>query len=136
MTKAATAKAKLTTERAALIDELGQLEQDLAPMKAKEKLAAGLRAQVRGWYENLPAEQTATAEGFKFIVTVGECENQRSINSMEEVLDRVGSHKFLDACSLTLKKLAELVTPPDFEKLTTQTRTGARPVATFARSRG
>lgn len=135
MTKAATAKAKLVTERAAIIDQLGQIEQDLAPMKNLEKLASALSAQVRGWCEKTPVDQTATLEGFKFIVTLGACENQRSINSMEEVLDRVGSHKFLAACSLTLKKLQELVTPPDFEKLTTQERTGARPVATFARSR-
>jgi hypothetical protein len=130
------AKKKTDSARAAVIDQLGQYEQDIAALEEIKKLAAPLRAEVRSWFADLPAETAATAEGFKFLLTVGPRENERSIKSMMQVLDRVGSEVFLAECSLTLKALRDIVTPPDFEALTTQARTGARAVNTFARSKG
>lgn len=131
----AAAKSRLASERRAIVDELGQLEQDIEPLKEKEKKASELRAVIRGWHEKDLATAKATHEGHKFTVTVGPKENQRWIKSMLNVLDLVGSEKFLANCSMTLAKLKDLVTPPHFEQYTEQDRTGARPVHSFARSK-
>lgn len=122
-------------DRKAIVDELGQLDQDMAPLKVKKKRAEELRAIVRNWHAKDAPDKTATHEGHKFIVTVGAAENETGIVSMQKIYDQVGITKFLAACSMTLAKLKDLVTPADFKTLTLQARTGARPVNSFPRSK-
>jgi hypothetical protein len=123
------------TEKRAVVDELGQIEQDIAPLKDKEKRASELRAQVRTWFPKLASVTSTTVEGFKFICTVGAQENQRSIKDIGAVFKLAGSYEFLQRCTFTLKALKEIVTADKFEELTEETRTGTRPVKTFAKAR-
>jgi hypothetical protein len=123
------------TEKRAVVDELGQLEQNIAPMKDLEKRASELRAQVRGWFPKLDPAKSASVEGHKFICTVGSKENQRTIKDIYEVFKLAGSYEFLQRCTFTLKALKEIAPADKFEALTEEGRTGTRPVKTFAKAR-
>ncbi len=118
----------------ALVDELGQLDQEIAPLEDKKKKAEALRAKLRDLYATKPAADGFAAEGHKFLATIGVMGNERSIDSMVDVCTKVGSKAFLDNCSFTLKKLEDLLKPSDVALLVSTSRTGAREVKTFARS--
>jgi hypothetical protein len=121
-------------ERRAIVDELGQLEQDIAPLETKEKRAAELRGVVRAWFPKMLATATVTETGHKFFCTIGPKQNQTAIASMEAVYSSLNKSRFLAACSFTLKSLKELL-PTQYDSLTVTDRTGSRPVKTFAKAK-
>ncbi len=128
---------KITAEeKIAIVDELGQLEQDCASLTEKQKRITDLRAVVRTWFPKLGATKTATEQGHKFICTIGEMTNQTSIDSMPDVFDKLGQETFLESCSFTLKALREALKPAEVNLLVTTERNGPRPVETFAIAKG
>ncbi len=123
------------TDRAALVDELGALDAQIAPLEDLAKRAAEIRAKVRALYAEESADLSFTSEGNKYLCTIGVCGNVRSIVSIPQVFASLGASKFLGACSFTLKKLDELIAPAEVALLVTSARTGTRPVKTFAKAR-
>jgi hypothetical protein len=123
-------------EKAAIVDELGQLEQDCARLSDKLKRITALRNQVREWFPKLGATKTATEQGHKFLCTIGEREHETSIDSMLAVFELLGQSTFIDNCGFTLKALRALLKPADVALLVTTERTGPRPIETFAIAKG
>ncbi len=128
-------KKPTSTDRAALVDELGALDAQIAPLEDLAKRAAEIRAKVRALYADESADQTFTTEGKKYLCTVGVCGNERRITSMPQVFASLGASKFMAACSFTLKKLDELLAPAEVALLVASARTGTRPVKTFAKAK-
>lgn len=98
--------------RVQVVDELGQLERELAAMKPQEARAKSLKAEIQAWADaEFPADQAVTFEGHQFAAQVGAKGNKRRISSMQKVFDFLGVKKFLAACSFTLKSAEETLAP-------------------------
>lgn len=121
---------------AELVDQLGPIEAALdtpqaAIFKAQQKRAAELRKQIGAMVKD-PAEWTITVSGKHYDAIIGPREQQTRIPSLLAVYSLVKKAAFMEACTLSLKALTELV-PDDMqrERLTITERTGPRPVQTF-----
>lgn len=122
-------------ERKAKVDELGQLEQDLAKLHDKEKTAAALRVEIGSWYDRqLPAIGYA-CEGHKFGCTIGPRGNESAMDHNPAIVKAIGQKTFLAIAKVTIKALEAATTTVIFNRLVTYTRTGARTVKTFAKAK-
>ncbi|MBM3744182.1 MAG: hypothetical protein FJW34_00120 [Acidobacteria bacterium] len=92
---------------AELIDELGAIQQALAPLKALEKRAGAIRETIVGWMARRKPEATGTFEGKRWVAVVGPQQNQRTIKNLEKLFDRLGKKRFLDLCSVRLMALED-----------------------------
>src|SRR5882762_3109350 len=61
-------------------DELGELEKFFLPLAPKQARVEALRKAIRAHFEHSPADKSFEARGDRFIVAVGPCAHQRSIN--------------------------------------------------------
>lgn len=95
-----------TSPLSQMADELGDLEHELAPLKAKIKRAESLRASLRGAYKDTPAATSIAVAGERWHVLLGPCGNESVINTTR-LLDLVGSQKFIELASVSLKALQE-----------------------------
>lgn len=108
------------------IDEYGELKRQeslWAPGAARLK---ALREEINSWYASAPADQSITAHGKLYILTISARENERSIVSMARVFTHVGRAAFLRLCRFPLAACDELNIPAD---LIESARTGPRTIA-------
>lgn len=126
-------KTIITPPRAAIIDELGKLDAELAAMKPKEARRKELSEQVIEWFQDEPAEKAVAASGARFTVVVSPRGNQRSILSIPKLFKRLGERTFLTNCSIALGALDNLLTKAEIGKFVGEARTGPRKVTTAAR---
>lgn len=127
---------KLTeTEYKAKVDELGQLEQDLAKLHDKEKQAAALRVEIGSWFDKKLAAVGYTCEGFKFNCTIGPKGNESAMDGNPAIVKAIGQKTFLAIAKVTIKALEAATTTVIFNRLVTYDRTGARTVKTFAKAK-
>ena len=114
----------------AQIDELGQLELEIGPMKAKINRAEALRKSIAASFSGLP-EETAKLDGNLFTALIGPRANQRSIVSMPRLFQILKKDVFLESCSFTLGKVEELVPADQQAGLIHEAQTGPRKVTTY-----
>ena len=122
MPKSRLTKEPKTDPVAAIVDELGALETELAPFAAKIARIETLRKALRACYADAPADQEFTAEGAEFAYLVGEKALERHITSMAAVYKAVGRAQFLARCGFALKHIDEL----GLGHLVEKARTGSR----------
>lgn len=123
-------------EERALIDQLGELDVEIAPLETKKKQAEEIRGQLRGLRPKMKPEQAFQLEGAKFVAQIGVMGDERKISDMKAVARAVGAEAFMGHCSFTLKKLEELLqSSAKVAALVTTARTGSRTVKTFLRSK-
>jgi hypothetical protein len=127
--EAAKREAVLEIARAAVVDEAGALEIELAPWKLKLKRLEDLRKTIRGWYEHADPTKIFSAYGESYVATVGACGNETVIQDMSSVFEAAGKDKFLAACKLTMAKLNELIPAELASAVTTQVQTGTRGIS-------
>lgn len=96
--------------RILIVDEIGQLENELALIKPKAKRVEVLKKEIQGWAESYPSEQPLMFEGERFAVQVSAKGNKRRISSMGKLFELLGKLKFLALCSFTLKAAEENLT--------------------------
>jgi hypothetical protein len=113
------------TPRAAIIDEFGDLTLQRAAFAPTEKRYAQLRDELKSWYADAPGHTEFVERGRRYQLTVSAAANSKTID-IRAAYKKLGLAKFLKACSLTLKALAEFLSEPDIEALTTSAQTGAR----------
>lgn len=75
-----------------IIDELGALDERLAPVRRDAKRYDALRRQVLSWYEHVPPETAYRVEGNTFAVEVGPRANERFVVSMVKLRKALGTH--------------------------------------------
>lgn len=114
-------------ERLKLLDELGELEERLAPLDADAKRRKLLREAARKWpaEDKVAPERAFSYKSEKFVLTLGLQENETRIVSMEAVFKALKKARFLAACSFTLKALKDLL-PDTWHGFVTTARTGTR----------
>jgi hypothetical protein len=131
MKKTATAKA---IDYAAVIDEAGRLDAELAAVEPKRARLKLLKEIIAARAGNLQPEESPFYDGEEFSALVSAIENETAISDMEAVFRMLGKPKFLDLCSMTLKNLREHLTTAQFAIVTKKARTGSRSVKLLSRA--
>lgn len=101
---------EITSPLATLADELGDLEQELAPLKAKIKRAETLRAALRGAHKDADAAGSFTVWGARWSVLLGPCGNE-SIVDTRKLYELAGADTFLKIAAVSLKAISENCAP-------------------------
>jgi hypothetical protein len=89
-----------------MIDELGDLETEVAPYKAKLKRADALRAAIRGRYAGAPPDAVFVVDGDRFRAVI-------SAKGNESVVDNAALYKlagpklFVEIASVSLKAITD-----------------------------
>jgi len=91
---------------AKLVDELGDLELELAKVAPKIARQAALRKALRERYASQPAAKSYEAIGERFIVAVGEKSKEKKVN-VAKLFKLAGAKLFLKLVSCTLKALEQ-----------------------------
>lgn len=109
-----------------MVDELGGLEQELAPFAGKIKRVDYLRKSLRDRFDQAPAEHPQTAEGAKFVVLLGMKGEQQKV-SIPKLVKAVGLKKAIAICSCTLEAVKTLGKEV-FDACVSKARTGHRSI--------
>ena len=126
---------------AALVDELGPIEKEIAAEYAtvaialgtKPERAAALCAEILALYENAQAEIPFVAEGEKFVAMLTARTNQTEVTSMAKVQNFLGRENFLKLASIGLGVLRKHLDPTQLASCTKTQRTGERTLTVVER---
>ncbi len=121
-----TKKEALATSLTNMIDELGDLEQETRPFRAKLKRLEVLKAGVRAAFEKDP-ERSVVAEGNRWRVLLGPAGNQSTVD-VELVWQLVGPTMFRKIATISISSLESNVGPDILGSVVTTTPTGTRPM--------
>lgn len=114
-------------QRRSIVDEFGQLDAELIPLKGKLRRQEELGKVIRSWHVDADAELTVQSTGDDYQVVLGPRGMQTSIGDMREVYKALGHDRFLALASLTLKSLETAgVDAAAIASLTKKDRTGHR----------
>ena len=91
-----------------MVDELGALETELAPYKAKLDKVEALRKALRQQYADSPAAEAFVARGERFEYIVGERGNENHITDIASLLKFLGRKLFLANCGMTITRVKAL----------------------------
>jgi hypothetical protein len=123
-------KTATPANRSALIDEAGDIKLKLAAFAATgvERRDKQLTEEFASWYPDKPEEEFIE-KGQRYELRISARRNVTTID-IRAAYKKLGLRKFLSACSLTLKALAEFLTEPEVDCLTSTARTGSRAFVT------
>lgn len=128
---AATEKAR----RVAVVDELGQLEAELAAIAPKKKRVDVLKKEVQVWADQYPPETAIIFEGEQYCAQVSARTHRRRIADMAKVFVLLGKKKFLELCGFTLKCVEENLCPADVSSVVVEDQyVGERTVRSLQRA--
>lgn len=101
-----------------LVDELGELDQQMQPLKALAGRAEKIKAQLRAHIgeQKIPAEEAVILKGKRFEVEA-RLPPQREVCSMKALFDRLGQTKFLRICTVTIKAIEEALPRSEAAKM-------------------
>lgn len=116
---------------AALADELGALEKEMAPFAPQIARIAALRKALRAGCP-VAAHQEWSVQGKRFQAVLGACAMERKVN-YAALIKRIGAGVFAKFATCTLKDLEAKVAPAIVAQVVTSAATGSRPLETFER---
>jgi hypothetical protein len=87
-----------------LVDELGDLERELQPWRAKFSRIEALRAALRAAFARSDVKETFRAEGERWAVQIG-VPGSVSVIDREALLKMIGPKKFASIANISLKSL-------------------------------
>jgi hypothetical protein len=112
--------------RAAMVDELGDLENETRPYKAKLARIEVLRKALRAPFSDQDPMKSFTVDGTRWRVVLGPAGNQSYVDS-SALLKLIGSAKFAEVAKVSLEALASV--PGDIVAAVTRSaQTGARKI--------
>ncbi len=112
-------------DRAAIIDEFGDIAKLRADFAPTEKRHKQLSDEIKTWYEDSPADQDFVEKGTRYQLDISPCSNVTLID-VKAAKKKLGLAKFLKCVSITLKALAVFLTEPEIAELTSTEQTGYR----------
>lgn len=112
-----------------LIDEFAELNRKVQLYKPDLDRHEELKKELLGFVkEDHPADEPIIFSTKANQVQISACANQSRLVSILKIWQRVGSTKFLHACTLTLKAARELVPTADDEGLIVTEQVGPRKI--------
>lgn len=124
--KTKTDRAAEEAQRKAVIDEYGQLDAELAPVKHRIRRFEELAKTIRGWHADTAPELTIIERGDRFHVVVGPKAETTLFAAAQQIYDLLGHDKFLAIAKVTLGGLESELTAEEVATLTHKERTGSR----------
>lgn len=103
-----TKREKAAAALAAMVDELGDLEAEIAPHKIKFARVEVLRSSIRSAFAKADPGRMYQAGGERWVCLIGKAGNA-SIVDKSELLKRIGPAKFAELAGVTIKALEEHV---------------------------
>jgi hypothetical protein len=123
----------VNTERAVIVDEIGDLTRDLALVKPKADRLEELQKIARGWYAESPGNESFVERGARYELQIGMKGKKRRIIAMAKLFTRLGKAAFLEACTFPLEVFDRLIPAEDHKLYLTEDRSGTRPLKPVAR---
>ena len=123
-----TPQKKTDPPSAAVVDEFGRLDAELALLKPKLDRHEELRKQIAACYDDQPAEQDFQAAGDQFTAVIGPRGNRRKIIDMKKVFKAMGQAIFFKLCDLPLGKLDALIPEHEQKGIVQWEKSGSRTV--------
>jgi RNA polymerase sigma factor (sigma-70 family) len=120
---------------AAEIDELGSLEKEFAPLRAKLARIEFLRASIRARFDSAPAYEAKEAEGARYMVQIGRRGNVSTVN-VAQLVKAIGAKAFHAIAGVSLKTLEANVAPNIVADVVSVAATGPRTIKTFEKGMG
>lgn len=120
---------KAVPNRAAIIDEFGDVCALRAGFAPTEKRHKQLADEIKSWYEDAAAAREFTEKGDRYQLAISMRSLAKTIN-IRAAYKKLGINKFLAACTITLKALGELLSEPEVDALWEEDRTGHRSYVT------
>lgn len=118
--------------REALIDEYGELDRQYRLWQPHEKRYEALKAEIKGWYENTPAEMPQVAEGtlYRLSLTAQQNESTPNLPLLWKKFGKAGFFKLVviwkTAVAKALAGIGEKSDEEAVEAYFTKGRTGSR----------
>lgn len=107
------------------VDELGDIDKQLAPLRALISRETALRAAIRSRFEDAPANETCEAAGTRYVVELGWRGVERSID-YPKLIKAIGLKAFSLIAKVTLKVLDDKVPCAIAFDVVTSANTGFR----------
>jgi hypothetical protein len=108
-----------------MIDELGDLEAEVQPMKARIARIDTLRAALRAEYSTKDSLTPYTANGERFTLNVGAAGNATVIDR-ERLHKLIGPKKFMQVVTVTVKAITDLCGAAIAGAVSSSQQTGTR----------
>lgn len=131
-TKPADVKTSDAERISALVDEIGDLETELAPHKTKEARLKKLREQLRAEYDTKPAKVKYTAEGKRYAIEIG-ARGWQTIVNLSKLYKSVKLNVFLQIVGATLKAIEQHAGAAVLASVTHEDQTGHRSLTITAK---
>lgn len=117
------------SQRKQLVDEYGELDAELSPVKSKLRRMEELAKIIRSWQAEENPESTLSSAGDDYEVVLGAAGMQTHIKDIGEVFRALGRDRFLQYASITLKALEQSgLDLAAIAALTEKRRTGPRAI--------
>jgi ClpP class serine protease len=120
----------------ALVDELGELNEQLAEARKLNKRAEEIKAVLREKAAESKPEpnEGLTFHGKRYVATVGALPPRQALRySIQQLFSRLGQKKFLSVCSVTIKALVENLEPSECADILVDDYGPTRPVTVQAK---
>jgi hypothetical protein len=122
----------LQTDRAAIIDEYGELSRKVREFKPTADRAAALGKTIAAWYDDKPAEDAFTASGELFTVQVSARAQKRFVSNVFR-LSRILGKRFYELATIKLEDIDKFVAPELHPNFISASRAGNRRVEAVAK---
>lgn len=121
-------------KRIAIVDEFGELSDQIARIAPQLQRQQLLKAEIESWYRNEPPDENYVALGTRYEVQVGVREYRRKIGKggMERLFTVLGKVKFLGLCTFPLTVMDQVTTIADQNRICEKDRTGPRSIKAVA----
>lgn len=125
----------LVPSRSQQVDEFAVLDNQVKAFAPTAKRHAALASEIRGWYQDHPADSPTLAEGKDYDILVAERTEERTLGlkAKAKIFAVIGKAAALSFFSLTLKAATAAVGEVMVEELATKERTGYRKLVPIAK---
>lgn len=125
---------KAAIERAAIVDEYGELKRQIAEQKPVVDRAKLLENTIQSWFADAPADQTFIVSGARYEAQVGMRSKKRRIFDTLKLFAILGKAKFFEWCTVPLEVIDRIVPEGLHSSFLTEERTGSRSVKPVAKA--
>ena len=117
-----------------MVDELGDLEKELAPFKPKIARVEAIRKALRDKYREEDSSKTFTLDGLRWQAVLGPCGNASEI-SVRALFKAIGVRKFLELATISIKAATAAVPAEILSACMSVSQTGSRQLTVVPRGK-
>jgi hypothetical protein len=114
--------------RRATVDQYGELARQVQMFQPVQAKFDQLKAMIKSWFDDAPADAEATLEGKIYLLHVGARERVRRVRDMQKLALAVGHDDLLELLSrhVPLGAVEDLIGKAKTDQLVTEERSGSR----------